>query len=392
MTAATYAACLTPPGRGAIAVIAVRGPDAWRITRAVFRPLQFDAFSSEPIGLGTFQLVSLTGNLKDKVVLVTRRLEPVPEFEIHCHGGHQISQLILDKIRDCGAAICSWQELERQPGIGPASETFGRADGGVGRPAPSAGPAPSAESVPSAGALRAEALIALAEAPTVRTAAILLDQYHGALAQALGEIDAAKAQNDEVRARNLAQTLAARCSLGRHLTLPWRVVIAGAPNVGKSSLVNALAGYQRSIVAPTPGTTRDVVGVSLAIDGWPIELSDTAGLHGTSEELEREGIDRARRALAEADLCVWVIDGSMVPVWPPTDLAAPLLVINKIDLAPAWRSDNTAGALHVSARTGAGLAELCDAISRHLVPEPPPPGTAVPFIAELCTQLEATGE
>src|SRR5206468_2220750 len=110
----------------------------------------------------------------------------------------------------------------------------------------------------------------------------------------------------------------------------------GAPNVGKSSLVNALAGYQRSIVAPTPGTTRDVVATTLAIDGWPVELSDTAGLHGEGEQLERAGMARARAAAAAADLCVWVLDGSAAPVWLGPEITAPLTVINKIDLPPAW--------------------------------------------------------
>ena len=104
--------------------------------------------------------------------------------------------------------------------------------------------------------------------------------------------------------------LARYAPLGRRLTAPWRVVVAGPPNVGKSSLVNALAGYQRSIVAPTPGTTRDVVTTRLAIDGWPVELADTAGVREATDALETQGVRLAREATAAADLCLWVLDAS----------------------------------------------------------------------------------
>ena len=87
------------------------------------------------------------------------------------------------------------------------------------------------------------------------------------------------------------------------------MVVAGAPNVGKSSLVNALAGFQRSVVSEIAGTTRDVVSVQLAFDGWPVELTDTAGLR-EAEGLEAEGVARANRALAEADLVLWVWIGA----------------------------------------------------------------------------------
>src|SRR5207302_2223379 len=106
-------------------------------------------------------------------------------------------------------------------------------------------------------------------------------------------------------ATQLLGSLVRFAALGRHLTQPWRVAVMGAPNVGKSSLVNALAGYQRSIVAPTPGTTRDVVTTLIAVDGWPIELADTAGLHTQAGDLEGQGIARARAAAGEADLCLW---------------------------------------------------------------------------------------
>ena len=78
--------------------------------------------------------------------------------------------------------------------------------------------------------------------------------------------------------------------VAEHLDRPWRVVIAGAPNVGKSSLVNALAGFARSLVSPTAGTTRDVVTTRIALDGWPIELCDTAGQRESADAVESAGI------------------------------------------------------------------------------------------------------
>jgi tRNA modification GTPase len=217
-----------------------------------------------------------------------------------------------------------------------------------------------------------------------------LDQYQGAFVQALDALSAAYRQGEAAEAGRLLDGLHKQVNLGRHLTTPWRVVVAGAPNVGKSSLVNALSGFQRCVVAPTPGTTRDVVTTIIAVDGWPIELTDTAGLRAEAESLEEQGIDRARAAAAEADLCLWVLDASEPPAWPEKSADdSPLLhlILNKVDLPPAWNLKQARNALQVSARTGAGLEELCAKLADWLVPVAPPAGTAVPFTSQLSDQI-----
>jgi tRNA modification GTPase len=359
----TYVACLTPPGTAAIAVLGVRGPRSWEVVRRLFQPLSpaNSGLPPEPEP-GRVWLGRLGEGLSDQVVVTVPRFAAAaggPWVEVHCHGGREVVRLLLDTFAAHGVSRCSWQELERHTADRP---------------------------------LQALAAAALAEASTLRTAAILLDQYQGALERALMEIVAALDGGDAAGAGRLLADLAGRTALGRHLTAPWRVTVAGAPNVGKSSLVNALAGYQRSVVAATPGTTRDVVTTALAVEGWPVEVADTAGLRTGSGQLEEEGIRRAQAALASADVCVWVLDASAPPAWPAAEAAAFRLVVNKVDLPPAWDLAQAAGAVHVSALTGAGLDELCRALGGWLVPEPPPPGAAVPFTPTLCARVEAAAQ
>jgi tRNA modification GTPase len=222
-----------------------------------------------------------------------------------------------------------------------------------------------------------------------------LDQYHGALRREVEAIHGMLSEGNSGKAAERIERLLNLADFGLHLTRPWRVVIVGRPNVGKSSLVNALAGYQRAIEFDQPGTTRDVVSVTTAFDGWPVELSDTAGLHPTSDEMELAGIALALDELRRADLAVWLLDANIltgetaqsveeIVAQQAEDVAAPwnrlrtLIVVNKCDLAapPAhWEGDFLA----VSATVGTGLPELIETVARRLVPQAPPAGGAVPF-------------
>jgi tRNA modification GTPase len=147
-----------------------------------------------------------------------------------------------------------------------------------------------------------------------------------------------------------------------------RLAIAGAPNVGKSSLLNRLAGYDAAIVTDVPGTTRDTIRERLSLDGIPLEIVDTAGLRATQDPVDREGVQRARRAIDIADHVLWIADvregldtalGAAAAALPFD--ASFTVVLNKTDLLGAVRPPRNAGTtpvLEISALTGAGMREL----------------------------------
>ncbi len=336
----TLLACLTPPGKAAIATLGVRGPLAWPITCVLFKPFK-GALPAEPTP-GRFWFGKLGLAQADDAILAVKD----QSLELHCHGGIEIVRMIQDLYRERGVVIVPWQQY--------------LADRSV------------------------EILDLLAHAPTTRTAAILLDQINGAWDACMAEMENA----GETRFTQLLHRLEELVPLGRHLVEPWRIVIAGEPNVGKSSLMNALAGYIRSVVSPTPGTTRDLVTLRLAIDGWPVEIADTAGIRAAPTNLEQMGIERALDAASDADLRFWVLDGATEPIYPE-NRAGWHMLINKIDLPAGWDWQSAPDPVQISAKTQAGLAEWCAMISRQLVRRPPAPGEAVPCTTEQITNVGA---
>ncbi len=346
----TVFSVLTPPGRGAVAVVAVAGPLAVEAVKPYFRANNGRSLADQRLAA----IVYGRWNSDGEDLVVCRRAEEM--IEIHCHGGAQSVAAIAADLaaRDCQPI--SWQEW------------LARRDSDV---------------------LRVEAQTALAEAASPRTASILLEQWHGALRQELQAIQNLLLNGDTTGEHRLAALLAT-AELGRHLTCPWQVVIAGRPNVGKSSLINALVGYRRAIVFDQPGTTRDVVTAATVIDGWPVVLSDTAGLHAASDTIETAGIELARQRLGEADLVVWVFDASESQPLPYRELVAgevarlglqlparQLLVVNKVDRVS---DTNFSGDLMAtSATTGVGIDSLLAAIATSLVPVVPAAGAAVLF-------------
>lgn len=153
---------------------------------------------------------------------------------------------------------------------------------------------------------------------------------------------------------------------GRILNDGLRIAIAGAPNAGKSSLLNALSGSERAIVTAIPGTTRDVVSERLLIDGLPVELLDTAGLRSTEDPVEAEGVRRAQQELARADLVLWLVDVSAQEnAYRPQTEAPVIKLYNKIDLLDRPAQRDKEGTIWLSAKAGLGLDILRAAILHH---------------------------
>ena len=369
----TCVCVLTPSGRGAVAVVAVEGSAAVAAVDRYFQAANGRNLDKQPLGR------ILYGHWSDSQgedLVVCRRADE--SLEIHCHGGRQSSaQIVADLVNagctqiDADAWLTCQQECP----------------------------------------LTAAAHLVMSQATTLRAATILLDQYHGALQREIEAI-VVDLKGADLEKENAAGAIARLESLlhhaefGKHLTEPWRVVIAGQPNVGKSSLINALVGYERAIVFDQPGTTRDVVSAATAIEGWPVELSDTAGLHETDDQIETAGISLARERLAAADLVVWVLgaeeSGSCYEnasmglareqaeaVGVRLDVTQTLVVLNKIDLAD-FTVDKKSPSIGTCAVEGTGIAELLSAIATRLVPNAPSPGAAIPFAPEQVEAVQAS--
>lgn len=325
----TTVSLLTPPGPGAIAVLELRGSDAWNVLHKCFQPVGNRSFPENPV-IGRIWF----GTIGDEVVVVVKQIEPEWIVEIHCHGGVHVVRWLINTCVDFGVINKSSEDITLNP-------------------------------------------VALAR--TIRTASILLDQERGAFRSGLARCLAS-------RSHEMLQRMAQFIPVGRHLIEPWTVLIAGPPNVGKSSLINALAGYQRSVVSPIAGTTRDLVSTQLAFEGWPVQLVDSAGLRHADESLEGQGVERARELMKRADLVVWLIDANAdEPVWPEQE--ACLVVVNKADDPRSQRLDPSF--MRVSALRGDGVPGLIRSIVDRLVPVEPQAGEGIPVTEEQISLVQS---
>ncbi len=347
---------LTPSGSGAIATLRAEGAGAVDAVARYFRARRGKPLAKCPIDR---PILGLFGHSPSEPVVLHRCQDGA--VELHCHGGTAAVERVERVLADSGAQVTCWQNWIRGRHTDP---------------------------------IAAEARIAMTHARTERTAAILLDQYAGALGRAMADVKQLLAAGENAAARTRVQALLARAELGRHLISPWRVVLAGPANAGKSSLLNAMLGYERAIVHSTSGTTRDVLSATTAIDGWPIKLIDTAGFSSPGHEPRDEpvlnrGMALGKEQMDASDLLVLVFDRtvsfsdedqSWLRDWPRA-----LRVDNKSDLSRALGTRPPA--LEASALQGVGIGELLLAIVQRLVPDPPPPGAAVPFTEDQCGQL-----
>jgi len=377
--ATTIATMLTPAGRGAVATVRIRGESTGlaESLSSLFSAADGRPFAEQGIGRVVYGRWGGGVTVPEDVVLC--RIDEMT-VDVHCHGGVAAPRRILDDLQSAGATIAS----------------------------------PLAMQELTEGRFQAEMLDALARVRTQRTAQIVLEQADAVLEDAVRNLQAAVGKrkadsgdalpslNSQLSTLNSQLSALLRfAEFGRHLTEPWRVVLTGRPNVGKSSLINALVGFSRSIVFDQPGTTRDVVTAEAAFDGWPVELIDTAGIRESSEALEATGIDRARAVLQSADCRVLLLD-----VGEPltgedhallSSVSSPIVVAHKCDLAPAWQPDDVAGrygvdVLHVSSKSGEGVEALQQEIVRQLVPEVPAPGTPIPVSPRQIESLRTASE
>ena len=354
--APTRVCLLTPEGRGAVAVLRLWGPGALAVADSVFRPSRGVRLAETPPGRP--RLGRIGEGLGDEVVGLVCEGDP-PEVEIQCHGGPAAIALVVEALSAAGAPSGG----SRSPGVRHASRS----------------------------AVAAEAEVDLTRASTLRAAEVFLEQAQGALECEARRLIALM-EADPGRALEGLEVLIRRSEVGLRLVAGWRVVLAGRPNVGKSRLLNALAGYDRAIVDPSPGTTRDVVSFRTALDGWPVELADTAGLRESLDVIESSGVALARAHQREADLVLLVLDRS--EALSESDRAlirsfeSSLLVANKADLPAAWDASDPSVAV-VSAQRGDGIEGLVRAIACRLVPDPPLPGAGIPFRAGQVRRLRA---
>jgi len=359
----TIAAIATAPGRGGVAVVRVSGPDAWDVAEKVTgrRIVEDDAgrffFSRFREGRALRTATERRPSLADSgLVLVFKGPHSYTGedvVELHGHGGSVAPRRVLEACFAAGARLARRGEFTERAFLN------GKLDLSA-----------------------AEAVIDLVDARTDRAAADAQARLAGALSQRYESLYAEALELSgrlehlldvseeempdgtmEAIAADIAQLhqridrLLATAHEGRILRDGALVVLAGAPNAGKSSLMNALLGTRRAIVSDVAGTTRDTIEEGLDLDGWPVRLVDTAGLRETADVIEAEGVARAESQIAEADLVI-ALD---------CDVPGAIRIHAKCDLdEPAGATSSEAAPLRVSAKTGEGLEALRQRIAERL--------------------------
>jgi tRNA modification GTPase len=332
-------------------------------------------------GDGPHPTSSAGGTAPEDIVVCQTALQTV---ELHCHGGKMAAERIVQDLVALGAvpryAIGSEVHHSSLTLSSFDSEKIGDFHD----------VAKKKESI----SFTADAWEDLLKTTTPLTTAMMLDQAHGALDRAVQEIQDAIAASQFEQANRNIDRLCSRYAGGLHLTQPWKLAITGPPNVGKSSLLNAILGFSRAIVDPLAGTTRDILNERTSLLGWPFEILDTAGLRETHDTIEAEGVRRTMVSIKESDIALCLVD----PTVGWSDLHEELrqrfenkllFLVSKADLiSDAPLSTRVVDAIRVSSRTKIGIQELYEAIVRRLIPESIKPGTAIPFRNEHVAYLE----
>ncbi len=367
MATRTICAVATPPGRGGVGVIRLSGPDAAAIGAAVAGPLP------PPREARFRRFRNAAGEHLDEGLCLyfpgPKSFTGEDVVELQGHGGPVVMDRLLQALIAEGALLAEPGEFSERAFLN------GRMD-----------------------LTRAEAIADLIEAGSEAAARAAMRSLEGAFADTVHDLVAAltalrvhlessidfsdepleglalndlSRQIEAIRQQIAATQAAAR--QGQQLREGLTVVIAGRPNAGKSSLLNALAGRDAAIVTAMAGTTRDVLDTHLHLDGLPLRVLDTAGLRESSDVIEREGVRRAQAAMAEADRILLVVDDGAAEQ-SDDDLMAELpagvpvtRVLNKIDLSgrhPGLLAEEPNPCLAVSALTGEGMDALRESLRR----------------------------
>lgn len=352
----TIAALSTPLGAGAICIVRMSGDNAHAIARAAFCCETMPEHAEErKLYLGTF-----TGEgIFDRCFLVffyapkSYTGEDMAEFQ--CHGGRKLAECILKTLIEKGARLAQKGEFTRRAFLN-GKMTLDEAEGVIGM-----------IEAESEGALLAA--YRLSEGKVGKEIAVVKQLLIDAAAEmeaALDypeEIDSQNADALLRQAKKKLNVLALSAKRGQILTDGVSVCIAGLPNRGKSSLLNALAGFERAIVTDTAGTTRDIVEHAVEHKGIKFIFSDTAGLRETTDAVENAGVVKAKKNAETADFVCIVADASLALSESEKNLLASYpenrraLIFNKCDLAEA-EENRKYKALRISAKTGKGIEEL----------------------------------
>lgn len=341
---------LTPGGRGAICVLEIRSDRALDDLNHFFQASSGHPLDEIPLMKPAYGLWTAHPDGIGEDVVVVRRSDFC--IEVHCHGGEFAKKQILAGLTAKGFRTGTWLQW----------------------------PGDSGDE-----ALENDARILLARTTTPKTAAVLNWQVNGAFRRALQQLAGLIGSEQTAMAASCLDRLSGWRNFSAHLVAPWQVAIAGLPNVGKSSLMNRIAGFERSIVFDLPGTTRDAISATTALNGLPFEFTDTAGLRESDDPIEQAGTGLSRKVMGSADLILLVEDitrpheldiGKIIP----PEWTVPLVrAANKADLAGERTGSTGSGHFATSAMTGAGIQELLHEIYRRLVPQEPVYQEAVPW-------------
>lgn len=359
----TIAAISTALGEAAISVVRVSGPQALQIAARVARlPVKVMPRMAHLVPI----VDDKAGALDHGLLLYFKGPasytgEDVIEF--HGHGGVLVTQRVLERWLACGARAADPGEFTQRAFLNGKMDLT------------------QAEAVMDL--IHAQSTLALRAANEQlggaigREAAAMQQDIIPVLAHVEAYIDfpeediSPETGGDLLRRLDAvlgrAQKLIATSEQGRILRHGARTVISGAPNVGKSSLLNVLLGFERAIVSPTAGTTRDTIEEIIQVHGIPLRLVDTAGLREAGDDIERVGIQRTERELERADLVIEVVDGSRAAGEPRLSLSPEIarrriLILNKSDLGIHADWSRESGAIPLSCLSGDGIEPLRDAI------------------------------